>query len=92
MCIRDSIITQNLSKQYIEKSNIVANLAKSKITDNYVFPSNKLPRNRLDIDRMALENPDRQGFIDATAKEIQSIVSMGTWNPDEKLADNIEKN
>ena len=40
---------------------------------------------------MALVNPDRQGYIDAAAKEIQSIVSMGTWSPDEKLADNIAK-
>ena len=55
------IITQNWSKQYIEKSNIVADLAWSEIIPNYVFPRRyKLPRNRLDIDRMALDDPDHK--------------------------------
>ena len=40
---------------------------------------------------MALDNPDRQGFIDATAEEIRSILHMGTWNPQEVLPDTITK-
>jgi hypothetical protein len=92
MAKHTAIINENMSKQYIEKFKIVANLAKSTIKPTYVFPINRLPRNRIDIERMAIDNPDRKGFIDATAKEIQSIVSMGTWNPNEKLPENIAKN
>ena len=41
---------------------------------------------------MALDNPDRQGFIDAEKKEIQSILNMGTYNPNEQIPTNINKN
>ena len=35
----------------IQKYKIVANLDKGKTISNYLFSINKLPRNRLDIDR-----------------------------------------
>ena len=57
----------------------------------YVFPVNRLPRNHHDIDRMALDNPDRQGFINAEKSEIQSILNMGTYNPNEILPNPINK-
>ena len=40
---------------------------------------------------MALDNPDRQGFIDAEKTEIQSILNMGTYNPNEILPNPINK-
>ena len=57
----------------------------------YVFPADRLPRNRHDIDRMALDNLDRQGFINAKKTEIQSILNMGTYNPNETLPNPINK-
>ena len=68
-----------------------AYIAKTTTKPTYVFPTNRLPRNRHDIDRMALDNPDRQGFIDAEKSEIQSILNMGTYNPNEILPNPINK-
>ena len=34
---------------------------------------------------MAFDNPDRQGFIDAIAKRINAMKSMGTWNTSEAI-------
>ena len=41
-----------MSETYLEKSKIFANNAKSKILDTYIYPINKFPRNRIDIERM----------------------------------------
>jgi len=68
-----------------------AYIAKTATKPTYVFPANRLPRNRHDINRMALDNPDRQGFIDAEKTEIQSILNMGTYNPNETLPNPIDK-
>ena len=40
---------------------------------------------------MALDNPDRQGFIDAEKNEIKSILNMGTYNPNKILPNTINK-
>ena len=54
-----------------------------------IFPANRLPRNSTDIDNMADDNPDKQGFRLAQTAELASIVAMGTWSQDEVLPDNI---
>ena len=60
-------------------------------TPRYVFPANRLPRNNTDIDNMADDNPDKEGFRRAQATELASIVAMGTWSQDEVIPDNISK-
>ena len=55
----------------------------------YVFPANRLPRNATDIDNMADDNPDKEGFRRAQSAEIASLVAMGTWSQDEVIPDNI---
>ena len=40
---------------------------------------------------MDVNNPDRSGFIIAEAKEIHSILSMGTWDPNAILPTTIAK-
>jgi len=57
----------------------------------YVFPANRIPRNRHDIERMAMDNPDRQGFINAEKTEIQSILNMGTYNPNDIIPSPMNK-
>ena len=75
------ILAQPMSKVYLEKSKIYVNNEKSKIWDNYFYHINILPRNRTDIERMALNNPDRQGFIDAIANEINELNLWGRGIP-----------
>ena len=36
---------------------------------------------------MPTSNPDRAGFLDATADEIKSLRDMGTWDPEETLSE-----
>ena len=40
---------------------------------------------------MPLDNPDRQEFIDAFAKEIIAIKSMSTWNTNGVIPQSIDK-
>ena len=62
-----------------------SHIAKSQHPVHTLPGHTRLPRCHQDIQRMALDNPDREGFIKATATEIASIRSMNTWDP----ADNI---
>ena len=40
---------------------------------------------------MSLDIPDRQGFMDAIAKEINAIKSIGTWSINEVVPQHIDK-
>ena len=57
------------------KNNIFKTyIAKAKIP--YIFPANRLPRNKIDIDNMADSNPDKKGFLDAIDAELSQ---MSKW-------------
>ena len=61
-------LSHGVCQPYLDKvASYASYVAKSKISSTYIFPANRLPRNRLDIDRMAIDNPDRNGFIIAEA-------------------------
>ena len=51
----------------------------------------RLPRSIAEVLSMPTSNPDRAGFLDATAAEIQSLRDMKTWDPQEALDDNQMK-
>ena len=45
----------------------------------------RLPRTLDQVLSMSTSNPDRAGFLEATAAEIKSLRDMGTWDPEETL-------
>ena len=45
----------------------------------------RLPRSYAEVLSMPTDCQDRAGFIEATAAEIRSLRSMGTWDPTEEL-------
>ena len=49
--------------------------------------SRRLPRTLQQVLNMPTSNPDRDGFLDATADEIKSLRDMGTWDPKETLSE-----
>ena len=49
--------------------------------------SRRLPRTLQQVLSMPSSNPDRAGFLDATADEIKSLRDMGTWDPEETLSE-----
>ena len=47
----------------------------------------RLPRSYAEVPSMPTSNPDRAGFLEATAAEIKSIRVMGTLDPSEVLSE-----
>ena len=87
-----AILNTAVSKKYIKCiEQKIAHIARSQLPKVYVFPDNRLPRNNTDILNMSDNNPDKQGFINATQAELAAVLGMGTWNPQEIVPDKIEK-
>jgi hypothetical protein len=87
-----AILNTAVSKKYIAcLEQKIAHIARSQLPKVYVFPANRLPRNQTDIDNMAGDNPDKEGFCKATKAEISTVFGMGTWDPNEKLPEKIDK-
>ena len=57
------------------------------MTQQEIDWSRRLPRTLQQVLNMTTSNPDRDGFLDATADEIKNLRDMGTWDPKETLSE-----